>query len=284
MSIKRLTHLCGALCILAATSLTHADVIMVGAFDSGFVTDAGGSSKGDGTVAPPATFNYSVGQAEHFADGSLTSSLAFNTRKNYFVFDLSGVTDPIVAASMMLYMGPDTPPAFPGGEHGYESLDAFEDFALLETTDPDGAKALAGDLLAGNIAGDPTAFDTPADPLVGAAMDLFSTLGDGAVMGFITTTSADDDTFLTIDFTPDGITYLNGFLGDTVIIAGELVTIGAPDTTELIFGFTGPDLIGGATPGFEPVLTVTTVPEPSSTVLLVFALAIGICFRHKTLG
>lgn len=281
MPIKLSLCVCTVSVLALFPAVGHTDVLVIDAFDSGFVTEAGGSSKADGTLTAPATFNYSVGQAEHFDDGSLTGSLAFNTRKNYFVFDLSSVTDPITSASLSLFMGPDTPPAFPAGEHGYESLDPFEDFALLETTDPDAAKGLAGDLLTGNLTIGPSAFDAPADPLVLAAKDLFLTLGDGAALGVIATTSGDDGTFLSIDFGAPGISYLNTFLGDSVVLAGELTTIGAPDTTELIFGFTGPDLLGGTTPGFAPALTVTTIPEPSDSIFFLFAAAYVVCSRRR---
>jgi hypothetical protein len=257
----------------------NADIFSLSATDSGFVTEMGGSAKGDGTLTAPATFNYSVGQEEHYFDGALGSALAFMDRKNYFVFDLSSVTDPIASAKLKLWMGPDEPPAFPGGMHGYESLDPSELFAVLETTDPTMALGIAGDLLVGNMSGGPGAFDSATDPLVMAAKDLYSILGDGAPLATITTTSADNDTFLMIDFTPAGIAYLNMFLGGEVILAGELPTIDGVDTTELIFGFTGPDISGGTEPAKIPMLELTTVPEPASGILL--ALGIGIFLVHR---
>jgi len=39
-----------------------ADIITMDALDSGFVTEMGGSAKGDGTIIGAATYNYSVGQ------------------------------------------------------------------------------------------------------------------------------------------------------------------------------------------------------------------------------
>ena len=46
-------------------------VVTLDAIDAGFVTEAGGSAKGDGTLVAGATFNYSVGRELHFVDGSL---------------------------------------------------------------------------------------------------------------------------------------------------------------------------------------------------------------------
>ena len=47
--------------------------ILVPASDAGFVTEAGGSAKGDGTVsgAESATYNYSVGRELHYSSGAL---------------------------------------------------------------------------------------------------------------------------------------------------------------------------------------------------------------------
>ena len=269
--------------IVFSCSSLCADIITLDAVDAGFVTEAGGSAKGDGTLTSPATFNYSVGQAEHFDDGSLTGGLAFNVRKNYFVFDLAGVFDPISSASLKIYMGPDTPPDFPGGEHGYESLDPFEDFSILETTDVGMAVGIIGDLLSGNLVDGPGAFDDPSDPLVLAAKDLYSILGDGAVLGSITTTSDDDDTFLLIDFSPFGVAYLNLFLGGPAVIAGELMTVDSPDMTELIFGFTEPDIIGGSDPELVPELIVTTIPEPSFLPILLLPMGIGFLRRRRSM-
>jgi len=42
------------------------------AVDLGFVTEVGGSAKGDGTLAPGATYNYSAGREEHYAGGFLS--------------------------------------------------------------------------------------------------------------------------------------------------------------------------------------------------------------------
>ena len=86
---------------LAAAAFTApaAAAEVVTATDAGFVTMAGGSAKGDGTVAPDATYNYSVGRELHYGAGALFSPLAAMDRKNYFVFDLTGITDTIVSAT-----------------------------------------------------------------------------------------------------------------------------------------------------------------------------------------
>lgn len=268
------------LVLMFIPAFASADVVFLTAVDSGFVTEEGGTAKGDGTVAPPATYNYSVGQEVHYSDGALFSPLVYMDRKNYFVFDFVSVTRPITSATLMLYMGPDVPPDFPGGEHGYESLDPFETFEIKETTDPGMALGIIADLLFANTSIGPTAFDESTDPLIDAAKMLYSGLGDGATLASITTTSADDDTFLAIDFTPAGLAYLNMFLGDGLVLGGELVTTDGTDTTQLIYGFTGPDIAGGGDPTI-PTLLLTTIPEPSGTIF-VFALSIvGFVVRRR---
>ena len=279
------TALASAMLVVASVScrLVIADIFVLDAGNCGFVTEVGGSSHGDGTLVFPATFNYSVGQAEHFDDGSLTGALDYVDRKNYFIFSLAGVTDPIVSASLTLYMGPDTGPDYPAGEHGYESLDPTEEFVILETTDPGAAIGLASDIFSASLTEGPDAFDMPDDPMVIAAADLYSLLGDGTPLAGITTSSDDDGTFLTIDFTPAGIDYLNMFLGGPVLLAGSLPSVDGVDTTELIFGFTGPDVtgFGGGSPEFIPNLTVSTIPEPGTCILVLCGSVISFARRSR---
>ncbi len=237
-----------------------------------FVTEAGGSSKGDGTVVPGAEFNYSVGQEEHFADGSLGSGLAFVDRKNYFIFDLSTVTDTIVSATFHVYMGPDSGMPFPA-MNGYESLDMTEEYALSATSSLAAADALgiADDLIVAAMTGGASAFDDGSDLMVMAAADMYAIMGDGPIVGGLTTSPADNGLILSISFTPDGIVYLNSHLGDAVILSGSILSVGSPSTTESIFGFTGPDIADVLAPGPDPLipeLELTTVPEPSSAALL----------------
>src|SRR5690606_31318682 len=119
----------------------RADIVTLTAVDAGFVTEMGGSAKGDGTVVAMAKYNYSVGRAVHYSDGALFSPLAPMDRKNYFVYDLGGASAPIVTATPHLDAGPDVPPPFPGGAHGYESPDPAETYGIAATMDYAGALA-----------------------------------------------------------------------------------------------------------------------------------------------
>lgn len=268
---------------ISTGGLADAAVVSVVASDTGFVTEMGGSSKGDGTLVPGAEFNYSVGQELHFADGGTGSPLAYMDRKNYFIFDLSTVTDTIVSATFNAYMGPDSGMPFPA-MNGYESLDPTEEFALFGTSSgsADDVLDIAGALIEEVMTGGAGAFDDATDSIVMTTKDMYAIMGDGPVLGAIETSPADNGLILSISFTPDGIDYLNSHLGDAVVLSGSILSIGAPSTTESIFGFTGPDIADVLAPGPDPLipeLEVTTVPEPGC--LLACALMQGVWGSRK---
>jgi hypothetical protein len=172
-------------------------------------------------------------------------------RRNYFVFDLTGVTDTITSATITLWTGT------------YESVHGTESFGLFDSTDPAGAKGLATALAGGTMT---TEFDSPADSLVMAAGTLYTKLADGPMfLGGAVISTAIDDSYLAITLTPAGLGYLNTFLGSTVIFGGKVVSVVPPPAPQQPFGFTGPDSFPGAK---TPTLTITTVPEPSTVLLL----------------
>jgi len=246
-----------ALCAAIAFSLWpagqgRADTIT--AIDAGFVTEAGGSAKGDGTVVPPATYNYSVGRELHYAMGAFGPDLAPMDRKNYFVFDLSGISETIVSATLEVYAGV------------YESVDPTEMFALVAPGDPGAALGDAAFLLAANGIG-MSEFDSPADPAIMVAMALHGNLSAAPVeLGSVTISAADDGMTLSIAFGPAGLDYLNSFAGGMVLIGGTVPTSPPPDFPQQPFGFTGPDIPGGDP--LTPALLVEVVPEPGTMALL----------------
>lgn len=256
-TLLKLTALIAVSAGLASHSF--ADVISVFASDSGFVTVAGGSSKGDGTIVPMATNNYSVGRELHYGAGFLFSPLVPMDRKNYFVFDLTAVSGTIVGAKMTMFAGPDIGPPFPGGSHGYESLDPFEIYEVSGTSDFAGSLADIVALKTGNTMG-PSGFDDPGDPLIGTAAALYTKLAVGPLMATYTLTPADDGTIIEMIFTPAGLAYLNSTVGGMTILGGKLPTAIPPATPQSVFGFTGPTL-PGAGPGI-PKLELLTIPEP----------------------
>lgn len=245
---------------VAAAMPAGAGVLVAG--DAGFVTEAGGSSKGDGTLFPPATFNYSAGRELHYSTGALGSPLAPMDRKNYFLFDLSGVSGPIVSATLEVYAGI------------LESVDPFEVYDLVAPLDPGAAVGDASMLLASNAVG-PSAFDEPLDPAVMVAAALHGNLsGDPTPLGSVMISPADDGSMVSIALGPFGLAYLNALAGGPVLLGGSVPTALPPASPQQPFGFTGLDIPGGDP--LTPTLVLEVVPEPASLWLLaVSALALS---------
>jgi hypothetical protein len=271
--------------IVAIASVDSAPVraatVILTATDAGFVTEAGGSAKGDGTIAPGATYNYSAGRELHYATGDLGPVFAPMDRKNYFVFDLTGIPAAITSATLIAYAGPTAPSPFPVGAHGYESLDATEMYGLAATADMAGALADAAVLKTGNTIG-PGVFDDPGDPLIGMAAALYAKLASGPVpLAAKTFSPADDGTMAPLPFTPAGVMFLNMFTGAPVILGGKVVTAPPPVFPQSVFGFTGPDLASGTDP-LAPKLEVTFVPEPGAVGLMGIGVAwlVGVSRRQ----
>ncbi|MEM7456391.1 MAG: PEP-CTERM sorting domain-containing protein [Planctomycetota bacterium] len=261
-----------AVYILVATLVSPAAICadaVLDATDAGFVTELGGSAKGDGTITPPATYNYSVGQELHYSDGSLgtppgTTPLAYMDRNNYFIFDTTGIDGIVVGAALTL----------PAGM--FESVDSFETFHLVAPLDP-GAALGDADMLAFAHTFGSTEFDEPFDPMVSVAMALYGNIegGSGDILATSLISSSDDFTTLSIEFEPLGIDYINSLLGGEIFFGGTVSTITPGSTTEQPFGFTG---------GEFPKLELMTVPEPGSASIL---LTVAGCFglrRRKCVG
>lgn len=240
--------------VFAATVLADTLATLT-AIDSGFVTEMGGSAKGDGTVVAPATYNYSVGRELHYGGGFLGSPLAAMDRNNYFIFDLSGVVPgTITSATLKIFAGT------------YESVDFSEEFVLVAPMDPGAALGEAGFLLAANAVGT-TAFDEAGDPAISTALGLYVNLESGpGPLGGKTISSADDGDILTILLDPGGLGYLNAFAGGMVILGGKVTTAPPPDSPQQPFGFTGP--LVGPDPTPTPMLDITIIPEPGSGILV----------------
>lgn len=240
--------------LLMAPAAAGATSFELSAVDAGFVTEAGGSAKGDGTLVSSARYNYSAGIELHYGTGALGAPLVPMMRKNYFVFDLGALDGPIASAKLVLWTGT------------LESVDGFEDFVLVETTEVGPALGLAAALAGGESSAD---FDEPGDPLVGDAKSLFGLLGDGAILlGGIGLTADDDDTFVEIAFTPAALGYLSSFVGGKLVLAGLVPTTIPGSSPQQPFGLTGPDIPGGDPK--TPMLVVTTVPEPPMVLMSLF--------------
>lgn len=254
MNIRRLVPL--ALAIGVGASPVPAALTSITAEDSGFFNAEGRSSKNDGFLlgAADAAYNYSVGAIDEVPPLSGDDV----PRKNYFVFDLTGVTGDISGAAVMLYN-----PA-----SGYSSPDATEDYALS------GVPASSMGEMAAFASDISMTYDITDPGDLAAAKMLYGELAAIPDFGFKTVSAADDDSMVTIPLDPAGVDYLNMFKGGKVVIAGLVTTLdGAPGADEVVFGFTKPLPPGAADPGITaptptPVLHLDVVPEPSSVSLL----------------
>jgi len=273
--------------VLLGAQPVYAATISVAASDSGFVTEAGGSAKFDGLLTPDAATNYSVGWEVHYVDGALLSPVVAMQRKNYFVFDLSGVSAPITDATVKLFN--------PVG--GYESIDASETFEIGATAPPAIPGVLTDLTAIGSVTSTTEADDPcPVDALICTSAALFTTLADSlgplppgapdpgkVVLASAVLTAASDGTIVDVIFTPDGIAYLNSFAGGTVVLAGGLPSgaDGAPSGTGVVpqslFGGTGL----ATTSATPPELFLTTVPLPAAVWLFGAALGLLGWMRRK---
>ncbi len=250
-----------AMLAVMPSPILQADYILP-AVDAGFVTDVGGSAKGDGTLVPTAKFNYSVGFEVHYSTGALGAPLAPTLRKNYFVFDLTSVlpAETITSATLKLWTGT------------YESVNAAETYEIKASTDPGFVLSLVGALASGSS---PADFDETTDPLVLDAATLYGGLADSSfILASASIDDSMDDSFIELTFTGDGLTYLNFLKGGFVPLGGMVSTVDLGDgTPQQPFGFTGPDIPGGDPT--TPLLTLATIPEPGSALVMLLALALA---------
>ncbi len=252
--------------------------IMLSADDTGFYNMVGRHSKLDGSpafgAATPATFNYSTGTIDEGPPFGPVGSPPDVFRKNYFTFDLAGLTPgTIVSGSLKLFL-----PV--GGYAGAPSL-TYKLYGSV-VPGPPGMAALSSDLK--------MVFSPFVPAELAVATGLFAKIGDSKLaaipeFGSITVTSAAEGTTLSIPLTPSGITYLNMFAGGDVVLGGELdglTTPGPPDDPPVfLFGFTSPVIagvvpwsMGSVTPTPTPILDIEVIPEPGSGLLVVLALTV----------
>lgn len=275
-------------------STSYGGVIDLPAVDAGFVTNggadpavAGGSSKFDALLAPVAKYNYSVGWEDHYGGGGLkpTAALTKNEKRNYFAFDLSGISDPITSATLKLPL--------PLG--GYDSPDATETFIIGGNAGPfmDPVSSAMVDAFAALMTLSspatvpstiPPGVPSPSGPFdidpayIALAAILFDVLSESIGLGvpefgMVDVTSLGEGGIVTVDLTTEGIDYLNLHLGGGVVLGGRLSALSKGSDTEEIFSFTGPDLDAATAPSDAPILTLTTVtsgsiPVPGTSLLI----------------
>jgi hypothetical protein len=154
--------------------------------------------------------------------------------RNFFVFDLSGVVQPIASATLDLYL-PNT------SGKGYFSSHPSENFQLHDVV------TSISNLTAGT-----------------GGLAAFNDLGSGVVYGNRSISDADEGTVVEILLNTSAVASMNANHG-LFAMGGSLTTLDHPPTfIEVAFAFTGND-------SDVSELRLTFVPEASTATLIAFA-------------
>lgn len=197
------------------------------------------------TDIAPAAFLNTVDRGWYRDDGShLTANtnyivgvISFGsgvTLNNFFVFDLSVVTGPIIAANLVLY----NPSVSDRSGQGYFSPNSFETITLYDVT------TSIPSLTAGT-----------------GGTSAFTDLGSGTTYGSGTASAADNGQFVTITLNSAGLAALNANLGGQFAIGGSL---GITSTSVDRVVFSGSNLSTNPADG-QTYLDYTTAP-PTNVV------------------
>ncbi len=196
---------------------------------------------GDNGTHNTSVLNYLAGDCDGGTCVAGTNT-GIDEFRNFFVFDLSGVTGAIVAATLRLD-NTDGTAQFPGNV-GFFSDTGSETYLVSEVS-----TAIAS-LIAGT-----------------GGVAAFGDLGSGTSYGSFTATSADNGTFVEIALNSAGIAALNLASG-LFAFGGAITTLNGFPDEETLFAFSDSGLLS------DTQLELTVVPEPSTALLLAAAIAL----------
>ncbi len=162
--------------------------------------------------------------------------------RNFFVFDLSGVTSPIVSATLRLHNTAGTA-QFPS-RVGFFSDETSETYLVNEVS------TSIASLIAGT-----------------GGVAAFTDLGIGATFGTFTATPASNGTFVEINLNGSAIAALNLASG-LFAFGGSITTLNGFPDEETLFAFSDAGNLS------DTQLELTVVPEPSTVLLLAAAIAL----------
>jgi len=172
-----------AIIILALAALpASAQLVFLEAVDSGFYTWEGSHSAG--------STNYLAGD---------TAAAGVNEIRNFFVFDLSGVSGTVVFAALQIYNPSET--VDPG--NGFNSPDPFETYVVNEVTTDIGTLTAGGTGL----------------------ISIFDDLGDGTVFGSTDIDSGDNGTSVLVPLSQDAVDAVNSAVGGSWAVGGAVTTL-----------------------------------------------------------
>lgn len=181
-----------AICVLAIAPAAAQDLVLE-AVDSGNY-DMDGDHSAQNTYYPA---------------GDIAAS-GYSEIRNFFVFDLSGVTEPVVGATLELYCPSDPPDV----GNGYRSPDPFERYALWEVV-TDVATLTAG-----------------GTGLIG----IYDDLGGGTAFGYIDMTEADNGTMVSIGLNHSAEASIEAAAGGLWAVGGAVMTLdGSP--LQVVFSY-----------------------------------------------
>lgn len=208
-------------------SSASADIISLNAVDSGFYHDNGSFTS--------TTGNYAAGW---FVGSSPPGEL-----RNFFVFDLTGISGAINSAKLQILM-PSTA--------GYSSPDPAETFTLFDASTPIAT-------LSAHV----------------GSTAIFNDLGTGTAYASADLTGAMSNTVVDIVFNPTGITFLNANRSP-IAFGGAIVSFSISDpSTQSVFSNSS------ASSTRQLVLEVTPVPEPASALLAAAGFAALVLPRRR---
>jgi large repetitive protein len=174
-------------------SIASAAIVQLDAIDSGWYKNNG--------LHGASNKNYIIG------DYLATDGRVY---RNYFVFDLSGITLPIGAANLSVYNPTD----------GYISADPTETWNLWEVS------SSMANLMADHAAGDPV------------GLDIYDDLGGTNFLGTGTVSAADNDTMVNVALNGNALVLLNNAIGSQWAVGGSITTLDAVDNSEVMFSWT----------------------------------------------
>jgi hypothetical protein len=165
------------------------------------------------------------------------SGFCFNDYRDYFVFDLAGISPPIASGKLALYVPDATLP-------GYKSPDPSENFELHDVATPVNSFILG----TGGVAA-------------------WNDLGTGVVYGSRFMTAADMGNIVEVELNPSAIAAMNAAIQASTpthffAIGGSLTTLDDMANDEWTFGGTNSFSL------YVSELRLTLVPEPSALLLL----------------
>lgn len=244
MRMKRAAVIAG---IIAVTASAHG--IEISAYLSG-------NFGADGSVSN------SPGFQNHYVGTTFIGSTPIPERRNFFLFDVSGVSAPIVSAKLKLYV----PIAPPDSGMGYISVDPTEDYLVTGTPFTPAEIATAG-----------------IPP--GVAMAMFGTFGSGSAYALDTVSIDNLGEDLVMPLSTAALIDLNTarLTSGKWAATGRLTTLGTPPppfADQLLFSFTDPTGAVAATTPF-PRLEFETVPEPATLVAVGAGMACLLRLRNR---